>query len=155
MARHRLLYYSVQNSSWILHWNTFPFPNQEQRVEYLSRKLQRYISLIYSTLHHNLKRMLYAGSLAFFPNWTGKHQASSLLASIFYKTLPKRRSSMLPLLRISYKSLQRCCTTKTLTPTMWIPTCTAIEEGDLGNLSPSGCVLQASALLPGCEADGQ
>ena len=43
-----------------------------------------------------LNYMLYAGSLAFFLNWTGKCQVFSLLASVFYKTSPKRKSLMLP-----------------------------------------------------------
>ena len=42
-------------------------PNQAQRVEYLSRKLRRWVSLIYSTLYHMLNNMLYAGILAFLP----------------------------------------------------------------------------------------
>ena len=33
-----------------------------------------------------LNNMLYAGSSAFFPNWTGKLQVFAWLASVFYKT---------------------------------------------------------------------
>ena len=51
-------------------------------------------------------------SAAFFPNWTGKRQVFSRIASVFYATSPKRKSFMLPLLRISYKKF---CTTQTLT----------------------------------------
>ena len=41
---------------------------------------------IYSTLHHKLNNMSYAGKLASFPRWTGKHQVFAWLASVFYKT---------------------------------------------------------------------
>ena len=51
----------------------------------------------FANIYHVM--MLYAGSLAalsFFPNWKGKRQVFSRLASVFYSTSPKRRSSMLP-----------------------------------------------------------
>ena len=87
--------------SWIPHWKTFPYQNQEQRVEYLSRKVQRWVSLIYSTLHHISNDILYDGSLVFFPSWKGKFQVFSPQTIVFssQKALPKRRSSMLPFIQ--------------------------------------------------------